>query len=756
MRAEDRRAAAAIVAALGGADNIRSVTHCATRLRFVLRDAGRVDQRTLDDDPAVLGAVPQYGDRYQVVIGAAVEDVYDAMMIIPGVSGEGTGRSDYDGRADYAGRADRSGRSVRADRPAQTNRSDISDAADADDTANTSDAADPSARSRLLTRGAVAETATRAVNWFFEYLSDSFRPIIGVLLGASIVIALVNMLIAVGVIPDDEASAGWVFVKTMWKGVFYFLPIIVAYNASKKLKVDPWLGSMIMAALMTPQFTGLMAAPTARCVMDPTLGTRSCTIDVFGLPMQLNDYSGNVFVPLIMVLALGATYHGLKAVLPRSVRIVFLPFLSMVLITPLTAFVLGPFGVWLSRGIGVSLAWQSTHAPVLFAIMLPLIYPFMVPIGLHWPLNALMIVNVQMLGYDFIQGPMAVWNFACFGSTAGVLFLAVREHDDAMRRTATGALLAGLLGGLTEPSLYGIHLRYRLIYRRMLAGCAVGGVTIALLGALFPATASDGTVVHGVIASSFAFTSLLTIPLFSRMGVYAASIAVAFVVPMILIIAMDYRPRHAGSEPCGDHADDTDHVDGRDKSGENHAGSQSAADRAIGENPNKSGENRPDAPAETDAGTTAVRSPIAGRTVPLERSGDPVFASRALGDGVGILPDERSGRTEVLAPVSGVVKTVAGTGHAFGIRTDDGVEVLIHIGIDTVRMEGEGFSMVVSKGEHVDAGDPLGTVDFAAIRHAGCDAMTMMTVTNTAKMTAVAPIVGVAVDAGDPVIAIER
>ncbi|MBT1165473.1 PTS glucose transporter subunit IIA [Bifidobacterium simiarum] len=671
------------------------------------------------------------------------------MMIIPGVSGEGTGRSDYDGRSDYAGRsdydgrsdhdgrADQSGRSVRADRPAQTNRSDISDAADADDTANTSDAADPSARSHRLTRGAVAETATRAVNWFFEYLSDSFRPIIGVLLGASIVIALVNMFIAVGVIPDDEASAGWVFVKTMWKGVFYFLPIIVAYNASKKLKVDPWLGSMIMAALMTPQFTGLMAAPTARCVMDPTLGTRSCTIDVFGLPMQLNDYSGNVFVPLIMVLALGATYHGLKAVLPRSVRIVFLPFLSMALITPLTAFALGPFGVWLSRGIGVSLAWQSTHAPVLFAIMLPLIYPFMVPIGLHWPLNALMIVNVQMLGYDFIQGPMAVWNFACFGSTAGVLFLAVREHDDAMRRTATGALLAGLLGGLTEPSLYGIHLRYRLIYRRMLAGCAVGGVTIALLGALFPATAPDGTVVHGVIASSFAFTSLLTIPLFSRMGVYTASIAVAFVVPMILIIVMDYRPRHAGSEPGGDHVDDADgadHVDGRDKSGEN----------------------RPDAPVATDAGMIAVRSPIAGRTVPLERSGDPVFASRALGDGVGILPDERSGRTEVLAPVSGVVKTVAGTGHAFGIRTDDGVEILIHIGIDTVRMEGEGFSMVVSKGEHVDAGDPLGTVDFAAIRHAGCDAMTMMTVTNTAKMTAVAPIVGAAVNAGDPVIAIER
>ncbi|NEG95200.1 PTS beta-glucoside transporter subunit EIIBCA [Bifidobacterium sp. SMB2] len=598
----------------------------------------------------------------------------------------------------------------------------------------------------------VTRRLARWLNWFFEYLSDSFRPIIGVLLGASIIIALVNMCLALGVMPDDEASAGWMFVKAMWKGVFVFLPIIVAYNASNKLRVDPWLGAMIMGALMTPQFTGLMNAADADCATDPTLGVRSCTVHVFGLPMHLNDYSGNVFVPLIMVLALAALYRGLKRVLPRSIRIVFLPFVSMAVITPLTAFVLGPFGAWLSNGIGVSLAWLSMHAPFAFAVLLPLIYPFIVPIGLHWPLNALMIVNVQTLGYDFIQGPMAVWNFACFGSTAGVLLLAVRERDDAMRRTATGALLAGLLGGLTEPSLYGIHLRHRLVYRRMLVGCAAGGLTGALLGWFFPSVTPSGGVMHGVIAWSFAFTSLLTIPLFSRMWVYVASIAVAFVVPMVLIAIFDYRtkvPAENGDDPqpAGEKGITLGISENTPDGGEATAVRDVDADTA---------ENRADDASSADV--TSVIAPVSGAVLPLDDVSDPVFASRALGDGVAIRPDADidDGPHAIVAPVAGVLKTVAGTGHAFGIRTDDGVEVLLHVGVDTVRLEGEGFTMTVSKGERVRAGDVLATVDFTKLRRAGVDATTMMTITNTAKMTSVTPLTGFDAAVGDPVITVER
>ena len=163
-----------------------------------------------------------------------------------------------------------------------------------------------------------------------------------------------------------------------------------------------------MAMLMTPQFTGLMDAKTTTCVENAALGTKSCTANIFGLPMALSDYSGNVFVPLLMAAVLALVYHGLKRIIPESVQLVFVPFFCMIIVGALTAFIIGPIGVWVGNGLGVGLAWMNTHAPFIFAIIIPMLYPFLVPLGLHWPLNALMLMNIQTLGYDFIQGPMGV------------------------------------------------------------------------------------------------------------------------------------------------------------------------------------------------------------------------------------------------------------------------------------------------------------------------------------------------------------
>lgn len=290
-----------------------------------------------------------------------------------------------------------------------------------------------------------------------------------------------------------------------------------------------------------PAFTSLIDAKTTTCVENAALGTKSCTANIFGIPMALSDYSGNVFVPLLMAAVLALVYHGLKKIIPESVQLVFVPFFCMIIVGALTAFIIGPIGVWVGNGLGVGLAWMNTHAPFIFAIIIPLLYPFLVPLGLHWPLNALMLMNIQTLGYDFIQGPMGVWNFACFGATAGVLFIAVRDKDKDMRQTALGALAAGLLGGVSEPSLYGIHLRYKLVYKRMLVGCGLGGVVIAVLGWLFPSVTAAGQTVHGVTTTAFAFTSLLTIPVFDQMWVYAVSIAVSFLTSFFLIITFDYR-----------------------------------------------------------------------------------------------------------------------------------------------------------------------------------------------------------------------
>lgn len=779
--------AARIVDAVGGPANITSLTHCATRLHFELADAGHVNQHGLESIPGVLGAFPRAGNRYQVIIGGAVASVYEQIVrlrtarLMPAAqlpsavmqSASQSTQPTQSMQPTQPAQPAQSAQSTQPTQPAQSAPYLSDDAAPSRDTATDAEqSCGPSNTSRHFTPRTVREWGSAARAWaaaFFDYLSDSFRPILGVLLGASLVIAIVNVIVALGIVPDGETSAGWILLKAIWEGVFTVLPIMIAYNAAKKLDVDPWLGGAIMAALMTPQFTGVMSGMSGmsgtsvssalsgaiQCSANAVFGAETCTVSAFGIPIQLNDYGGNVFVPLLMAAVLAVVYHGLKRVIPDSVQLVFVPFLSLVVVFALTILVIGPLGIWLGGGLGAATAWLNAHVPFLFALIIPMLYPFLVPLGLHWPLNALMLMNIQALGYDFVQGPMGVWNFACFGATAGVLVLAVRGKDSAMRQTAVGALLAGLLGGVSELSLYGIHLHHRRVYRWLLAGCAAGGVTSAVLGWLFPSVLPSGQMVRGVTTTAFAFSSLLTIPVFDRMWVYALSIAVAFVMAMVLTVLFGYRTPPRATEAqmvsAGENVRSQDAVRG--------IGATSSDAESAEDSPSRAAPDRtPD--------SNAILSPVAGRLMNLEATGDPVFASRALGEGVGVVP-ETAGETAVLAPVSGMLKTVARTGHAFGIKTDGGIEVLVHVGIDTVNMDGEGFAVVVAKGERIAAGEPLATVDFGKVAAAGHSVVVVVTVVNAAELTVVTPLIGdgssddnggdcKTVSAGSPIIDVEQ
>ncbi|WP_232549410.1 glucose PTS transporter subunit IIA [Propioniciclava soli] len=711
-------AAEQIVEAVGGPGNIASLTHCATRLRFELNDASVVDANVVDAIPGVMGSVPQAGNRYQIIIGGAVQTYYENIQALPVMSGAGK-------------------------KAAPTG--DLTDA-------------EVKAQARAA-RGKYAW-----VDNFFEFLSDSFRPILGALLGASLIITFMSLMATTGVIgnwsdPTVDLGPSWNFVNLMWQGVFVFLPLMVAYNASKKVGADPWVGFAIMAVLMLPGFNNL--AESAR---DMTIAGQDVqVVDIFGIPLALRDYGSQVFPPLLMAGVLGPLTKFLKRIIPEQVQLVFVPFISMVIMIPLTAFLIGPIGIYAGAALAGALQAINAFNPFIFAIVIPLAYPFMVPLGLHWPINAIMLLNIQNLGYDFIQGPMGAWNFACFGATAGVLFIAMRDKEIQMRQTATGALAAGLLGGISEPSLYGIHLRYKRIYPRMLVGCLLGGLVVGIGG--------------GLRASAFAFTSLLTIPVFTPMVVYIIAIAVAFFTAMILVIISDYRTPEqreesrlareqleqgaplAADRPATPGAV-TDGTGGSAVAGgaipvasaatatavmDAPAADGSAGATAASSAPATFAADDTSAPAEP---TDRIAAPMAGRVVSLDDVEDKVFSSRALGEGVGIEPT--SGH--VVAPISGKVITVPKSGHAFGIKSDDGVEVLVHVGIDTVQMNGEGFDVHVAKGDRVHVGDTLVDVDLDAVRAAGYPTTTIVAVTNTKKLGAVTPLVGKEVGAGDPVI----
>ena len=686
----------AILDAVGGAENIIHFTHCATRLRFELKDASGIDKAAVEAIPGVMGAVPQSGDRYQIVIGGAVQSVYDEINSLPAMKNQGG--SSGSGQSD----------------------------------------ADVKAAARAKARGKNAY-----VDAFFEYLSDSFRPLLPVLLGASLIIAGLAVLDSFGVINASDPTltaaqkpSAQVFAEAMFKSVFHFLPIMVAYNAAKKLNIDPWVGASVMAALMTPQFLDLNKALGTTCTHNATLNKDLCVAHVAGVPMQLNDYSGQVFVPLMMVAVLALVYKGLAKLIPSNVQMVFVPFFSFIIMMPVTAFIIGPVGVWVGTGLGSALAWLNTSAPIVFAIVIPLLYPFLVPLGLHWPLNAIMLANISTLGYDFIQGPMGSWNFACFGATAGVLVLAIRDKDKVMRQTASGALAAGLFGGISEPSLYGIHLRFKRIYPRLLAGCLVGGLITGIGG--------------GIKASTFVFSSLLSIPVFTPMALYGVAITAAFVTSMTLIILTDYRTKEERAEARAAAAAAGEAIASAEaEPAEKKETDGAAAAAAPVEEGDRTAKAPTPKPALVPGAVTEIASPLKATTMDLDKVPDPVFSSGAVGQGVGLEPQ---GDIVVTAPADGTVVVAPSSGHAFGITLDSGVEILIHVGLDTVNLEGQGFDVKVSQGDRVSAGQELVRVDRSVIEQAGYPLTTPVLVTNTASFASVEVVGGDSVEPGEALI----
>ena len=657
-----------ILDAVGGPDNIIHFTHCATRLRFELRDASVIDKDTVEAIDGVLGAVPQSGDRYQIVIGGAVQSVFNEINNLPSMK-SGTAASNDDVKA--------------------------------------------AARAKARGKNALVDA-------FFEYLSDSFRPLLPVLLGASLILAFLAVLDALHIVDTRaETIPAWLgYVNSMWRAVFYFLPAMVAYNASKKLDIDPWVGTAVILSLLTPNFTGLSNAASfaeTTCTTN-ALGTEQCVTQVGSLPLQLSDYGGQVFVPLLMVPLLALVYKSLKKIVPSNVQMVFVPFISFVIIMPLTAFLIGPLSIWIGNGLGSGLAWLNGHAPIVFAIIIPIIYPFLVPLGLHWPLNALQLANIASTGSDFIQGPMGAWNFACFGATAGVLFLSIRDRDTDMRQTASGALAAGLFGGISEPSLYGIHLRFKRIYPLMLTGCVVGGLVIGVGG--------------GATTNTFVFTSLLTIPVFTPMAVYGLGILAAFTTAFLMVVFFDYRTKEQKAVA-------------REKKEAMKAGVSAAAaaapanEDAAAEATAPATEAAP-APSFSDEAKAdlTLTSPMAGELVALSDVNDEAFSAGALGPGVAISP---AAHAVVVAPCDGKVTVAFPTGHAYGLKSASGVQILIHIGMDTVKLDGKGFTPRVSKGDIVKRGDVLAEVDWDVIREAGYDTITPMVVTNKKKFGEITP-----------------
>ena len=668
-----------ILQGLGGPENIAHFTHCATRLRVTPSSNEKVDRTKIENLPGVLSIIEQSGQT-QVVLGDRVEAVYNEMLTLPGMKNLG---EDDDSKAKSSG-------------------------------------------------GKKAGWLTNV----FDVLSDSFRPLLWALLGTSMILTLIVFLQQFGFfgqytdltgqsvnidivngprLSDKDAIkaleaewmkqfAFWYIIKAAALSVLNFMPIMLGATAAKRLGANMWVGAAIPAALMTGTFQNLTKLADEH--------TKMLDVSIMGLhlPLYAYDYTGQVFPPLLAVALLAPLERLLKKIIPNMLQMVFVPMLSVIILVPVTAFVVGPIGIGVAMGISDFLKNVNDVAPGAVGALIAGLYLFMVPLGLHWPLNAVMINNLQTLGTDFIQSPMGAYNFAVFGAVTGVAIRASRNKE--LRQTAVGASMSGLLGGISEPSLYGVVLRYKRVIPLILVPAVAGGATISLLG---------------VKSHAFAFTSLLSIPAMQPSALYALGLSIAFGGAMTGVLLFGYESRNAAktADTPADSARDAAASASAKKDSADQAGSASAAATAA-------------APA-LEAGTVLeVASPLEGKAVALSEVPDPIFAAGKLGEGVAVEPTG----TTVVAPAAGKVAATYPSGHAVGLKLDNGVELLVHVGLDTVNLDGEGFTVKVKKGDQVAAGDTLIEFDPAVIKKAGYPLITPVIVTNTRKFASVEGVVG--------------
>jgi len=424
-------------------------------------------------------------------------------------------------------------------------------------------------------------------------------------------------------------------------------------------------------------------------------GLEASPSEFFGLPIVTVSYVGSVIPIIVAVWLQGYVERWLNKVLPAVVRNFGTPLITLLVMVPVTIFTVGPATTYLGKGLSWVIMTIWAYVPWLAGALMGGLWQVFVIFGVHWAFVPIIMVDLQNQGYSVISGAMLAPVLAQAGAATAVFF---RSKSAKRRELAGPGAVSGFLAGITEPIIYGVNLPLK---RPFIFGC-VGGAIGGAIGAQ-----------AGSAMSGFALPSMLAIPTYLPQGPITydsflwqmVGTGLAVVIAFVLTFLF-------GVKDSPDEAEATAVV----------------------------------------SGASELGAPMSGELIGLSQVKDKVFASGALGKGVAVVPT--SG--EVYAPVAGTVVSAFPTGHAFGIKTDDGVEVLVHIGIDTVALNGKGFTSTVTQGQKVATGDLLASVDLELVKAAGYDPTTVMVITNSAKFAAVLPAEGHSVAHGQTAIVVER
>lgn len=611
-----------IVKHVGGKENVSSLVHCITRLRFKLKDESKANDEVLKNMDGVV-TVMKSGGQYQVVIGNHVPDVYAEVMPLLGLA---------EGEADQ----------------------------------------EENAPSGSLFNKAI------------DTISGIFQPILGIMAACGMVKGLNALFVALGLYSD--ACGGYLILNAIGDGLFNFLPLFLGYTAAKKFNLKPMLGLVIGAIMCYPtiQNSALSAGGNALYTLfSGTMFESKVYTDFFGIPLIGMDYTGTVIPVIFVVYFASKCEKFFKKFVPDLVKFFFVPMLTLLVAIPAGLLLIGPLATFGSTLIAEAVMTVRNFSPMLAGAIVGLTWQILVIFGLHWGFIPVYINNIMTNGFDNVMMPF----FACtFATSAVVLAIFFKTKNKQIKEMALPNFISGIFG-VTEPAIYGILLPLK---KPFIISCIVGGIGGGFYGAFnfrkfmmggmgifeFPAMIEpDGSMGNLIVA----------------VGGVIISMVLGFAFTMIF-----YKEKETVTVQGTEHAQS--------------------------DLPGSEGEGQ-----EKIIKQVEIASPMKGKVLKLDSVQDAAFASGVLGKGAAVLPEEG----KVFAPASGVVSALFPTLHALGMETDDGIQILIHIGLDTVQLNGEGFEAMVKQGDRVEKGQLLITFDIDFIKSRGYCIETPVLISNS-------------------------
>mgnify|MGYP005772193825 CR=1 FL=1 len=598
--------AKSILNKVGGEKNVKSVNHCMTRLRFVLKNESIAKDDEVKSIKGVMGVIKS-GGQYQIIIGNDVANCYRELMKLGNFS---SGESD----------------------------------------------------TRTKEKKNIFIAALDAI-------SGCVSPVIPAIIGAGMIKILIILL---GYFIDDSSQT-MQLLTVMGDCSFYFLPILLAFSAGKKFNTNPMLVAAVAGVLLHPNFSAMFA--------DAEQGVK-----FLGIPVVSTTYSSTVLPIILTAWAMSYIEKLVDKITPVFTKNFLKPFLVLLISAPVAFVILGPLGGIIGNGVAAAIFAIQSKFNIAAMILLSAGMPFLVMTGMHWAfVPATLTALATPAGDGALIPAMLLSNLA---QGAACLAVACRSKNSDLKQVASASGVSALVAGITEPAMYGVTLRLK---KPMWAACIASGITGIFIG------------IVRLTGYSFATPSLVALPIFvspdQSNNIVFAVIASVIVVVLTFILTLVF-----GFE---------DPVETEEESG--------SEDSGIGIEEMESDNRFFEAVRGLE-----IASPLKGKAIPLSKVSDPTFAEEILGKGAAVIPDE--GR--VTAPFDGMVVSIFDTKHALALKSKDGVELLIHVGLDTVKLNGKYFHSKVTNGQEIRKGDQLLTFDMESIKKEGYDVVTPVIVTN--------------------------